>query len=1782
MLKKIEATRKTKQGRTWGRRLLAFVLCFVLSFSLMPTALALRIYEEQGMSSALSKCSSRTLEEAKDLAEELYEDKVLPEDDNDSDWDDFYEYYWKQYSRKTGLTGDGKIFDTVGSYRYEILEGEALNYYYSLWLNRWWDALSADKQEEHLKAWAQTAKRSGVTQADKSSIVKVQVTTAMLKEANDTSDWKRDYCDHLEGGELTLPRTAADYYWILIGGQSPSWSGEESDGGQAVKNTYLMRVDTGVNPGTNVMYLGVRYTDTQGVERTEFLFPHENSMQDGFALAEKYGTPKTRQELVESVTGYKTQNSYSTSDGLRAYSYDYYLFSPHYELKEFLGIDVFLRYPMNRSYTKGWTCAGLYFYRVDELYGIDMAGYYSDNYYISFKGELMSRLEIQGSGGVVDFELDKSDILYRLGREADTGYTLDTVNQPYDSRADEFLFKIDFADVAGGGVEALAANYSSSGDRRLSSPIEAMTLRVTYLDSLGEERTVDMPVITSMLTWAVEKGALNASLPIAGIAQQGESVMFPGRLPDFVEFKTVTLIYGSNAAQKARLVEPSSGGYASRIKELTNDSINIAGFQIYNADVGVSLGASSKLTNNARLDLEVSNTAAPDYYYTGNNVSGMMVKPGGSVILSDLMRPYTPGAALKPKQDPNNYIVVITTDDMDRAGTQEDIHLRIGYVSTTGSPRETDAISLREAAQNYYGYWPGINGDAAYTGAMCAKGQLVIALPIADVNKFTSATFIMNTHATDDWQMKDIKIYNTSEIGPRQIVWEITGFSDRRIWRSFDESETAVVARYPNLLDDAEDSKVYLGGNVYTQTIYFGEDAKSVIEQNQEKLDWSEIRYSMTIKEAMQDLGFAQADSTYRVDVKVASNSESSMDSGDCGSQNLFYFKLNFESGSSGYVLANQQLTADGFRADRTETFYITTNEDYGALSAVSIIPEDDSGSDNQDPFDKLNISNIVVSKEASGGVAKAWRVENVGWIDVNYRDKGAESTASGRPGRTEGEIAHSYPVTSQGYSMNLLFAMSTGSYDKSSSASNYDITTVNPTYRGSMVATIEYYDTSGMLRKQSVDVVRAMYEYAARNPEYYSETYRASDGNNETRAKSDPSFMFRGGHVDRFYVMLTDVKQIVRVRMGLSSEVATTWKLDRLDVYQLCSDGVLQLTATDEYRRTNKVEPLCVSTEDSGYALFTMAPENSMQTLGEEQSMVVNMTANTIDVKMEGSNWTSAITREPNNKNDMLNIYVYMGESEVPISEYDMNCSVVWGNANTAGAQTSAVGKLDKAPNANMFYYTGFKVSGISALYGIALKGSYREVLNARIDHVVVQHVRSGVTIGSYYFYANASAESQVTLSYDPENPGVDTDITANGRQVVKLFFAPDMEEMLLSPDVSDIAVAIRYRTTNDAGMAGSEGAYYNSHFEFLSKLKLPDEKGAKYTRITPGMVAEVEFNEPYIGEIVGITLATVGNAKAELDSACVGLYTDNSGKASGWYDFANGAVLSATPYTLQATSKSVAPVELTFTTNKDATTVSSGADSGLTCPIRMTVVYTSAQTGGREETTFNDIRKYLVNGDFGAGKTATIQMFMRDVSAIRSVTLEPYTIDTVSSAIWGLTDVSCKAIVNGEVKSSGPVTVNRIIAEDSPVSVNFSEVYMKLKASAYNDTSGVTVERNTDVNGSTEIAVKSGGNVTITPTLVGSLDGYGYQVSATSESGAEVFCYRVSDGKIVFTAPENTSGNVVKYNVTVSSQESPGVKSSVLINVESKSKEQPAVPESTPEPTPEPAPEPSGEPTT
>ena len=86
----------------------------------------------------------------------------------------------------------------------------------------------------------------------------------------------------------------------------------------------------------------------------------------------------------------------------------------------------------------------------------------------------------------------------------------------------------------------------------------------------------------------------------------------------------------------------------------------------------------------------------------------------------------------------------------------------------------------------------------------------------------------------------------------------------------------------------------------------------------------------------------------------------------DAGSGNYFYFQLVFENGTSGVVLANQQLSSDSFRRGITESFQIKTTQNYGNIRSVRIIC--DNTSSTSDVFDKLNIENITVTLQGNTG----------------------------------------------------------------------------------------------------------------------------------------------------------------------------------------------------------------------------------------------------------------------------------------------------------------------------------------------------------------------------------------------------------------------------------------------------------------------------------------------------------------------------------------------------------------------------------------------------------------------------------------------------------------------------------------------------------------------------------------------------------------------------------------------------------------------------------------------
>lgn len=1588
---------------------------------------------------------------------------------------------------------------------------------------------------------------------------------------------------------VTVNATSAEVdYYRMLKDPEHAITPEEVKGG-----TYLLRADTGVLGGNNVLYFGIRYTDSDGVERTEFLFPHENSLNDGYSMAELYGSPVQRLNRVYAATDYSVSNSYGDSDGLKPYSSDMYLFRPGYDFQTLNEIDVFLRKPMNKDQgSKGWTCNGLYFYDVESLYGVDMSGFYSGSYNISFRGELLGYLEED----TVDFELEGSDIVYKIGNAAGTDYKLAAPSEEkryYDSQSNEYLIKLDIADTLSAGIESLAAFYND--DYRLKQVVEALTIKLQYEDTNGRSRTVFMPAITSMVGWLVENDLISQTLPIAGLAQQGDNILFTANIPDFSKLLNFDLIYGDDAAPAAGVSATAGVTRATRLKGLVNDSMAITGAQIYGNDASVNYAL-----NGASLKFSVNGN--PLYYFVANDSNGKTIASGTTNVS---MSPYREGAALKPndKAGAEHYIVVITTDDMTQAGTKADLSLKVGYIYSDGKEYETNAISLREAAESFYGYWPCAEGQSAYPAAASPGMELIAELPITSANRFTSVTIAMDSRSTDDWQMKELAIYSVDELGNRKIVWNdpqpsdtaannLRKITDRIITREFDRTQENLVARYPSLKDIAESEeepdKLYLGGNIFVKTIYFGENSKSDI--NEKKIiNWNEYRYSMSYKDTLQDLGFTNRDSLYQVDVKVASNSESTSKDGDTGSQNLFYFKLIFENGNSGYVLANQQLSADGFRADRTETFYIATNEDMGSLSAVSIIPEDNSGSDNQDVFDKLKISYIDVIKVSDEALSKSWRVDNVGWIDINYLDRGAEETSSGRPGRTEAELAQIKTVTSKGYSVNLLFVMNTGSYERGENDVNRSASRDNPQLVGSVVATIEYYDNSGILRKKSVDVVRAMYDYAGRTATNYGDSYKDEDGESVARAQSDESFMFRANHNDRFIVSLNDVNIISKIRFGVRSEVSTTWKMNKLSIYQITGSGNLQLTTADEYKRSNEVEWLCDSFSDDGYKLKVFMPDRQGEVIGEEQSLPVTFTQHKLNINMSGSKWSSTISKTPVNRNDTLNLYVFMKDDPIatPITDYELKGNVQWHSSNPDGDRADSIGFFNKDVANNMFYYNGLPVSGIDTIKSLTVAGSSRKIIMADLDHAIIQHVRSGVTIDNYYVdFEGASAE------YTKESDCIPlTELETNAYdqfQTVSLLLDEDCPEMDILADKQDLAVSFSYKTDNDRYGSGSSYTYRTPYI-FLSELTDKNNK-LLYPTIKPGMVLQIPFSEPFVYEITDLSLVMVGdNSQISLDSAYISR-KNASGSVIDWVSFDRGGEVDGTPFTAMPSENNViTPVKLVFTNLSDARIVSSGPDDGASAPIRMTLNYSNINSGGNESLVIDDIRKYLSSGDFAVteeGNTATIQFFARNIGSIRSLRLEPYAKDPASSASWGIdaiySEINCKgtmkqssAVLSHEELISGVKTLRpgKTAAEGLPVTVNMSSVYEILTVSYYDDVLGITNKPKTDINGTIAISVPEATKFTITPNIVGTLDGYGFTTEMVQLMGAAqvpVNFGKTSGKSLIFDPPENESTEAVTYIVTCYSEEVPSVSASVQITIAGKEKEEIIIPIIDPAPAP------------
>lgn len=1506
------------------------------------------------------------------------------------------------------------------------------------------------------------------------------------------------------------------------------------------KRTFALTMTTGVTSGTQnvadqIGFIRVKYTASDGSgTHYEYLFPGDGdfitSMQTAMSLGEKNNNGNADlsklKELGYSITGYTAMTPF------QAYSENTLLFSTIYDAKSFEGIEI---------YGKGngeWNCQAMQLYEVDaSKVRVSMAGTYSNQYYIDFTGECLLELTKP-----VTFRWTNSELM-----KVTTSGGKGTVKAPEGNEKDrkmgasEYVFRIDIADVYGAGANALASSTSTTIiDQGF---LEMLALNVRYTDSDNVTREVNIPVITSALTEALAQEDTSVRTgKIVSVAQEGDTLVFTANLPGCDSIVSANVIYGYEGALAATGMQYVSGEKSTTANAFHNntynslddasvkDSLQVTGISVYSAEnttAKVSLqdemlrATLTKSESGDAADTEAgsgdSDTGAePLYYYKAQRTTGTSVEYGSQTNIT--FTKYEDGVSILPSDQTERYLIVLKTDSPTSAGTTGSLRLKLKYKDTVGYQQETNEMVLSEQCQNYYGYWPGVSSDFAYLAGVQSGGELYFLVELSNVDYFNGVDISLDSR-NDDWQMSGMDIYLVRNLGKRGASDESVSAggtsSDRKYFRTSETSQMLALAQ--TLLVQAGE----------TQTLDIRSDNTSEVVDTDDD-DWSDIKYSMSYEQAKSIKNFAKGRESYVVKVQVGGSQVTDTENGDCGSSNQFYFQLVFEDGTTSYVLANQQLSSDGFRTGAEETFTITANHDYGELTAVRIIPEDLD--DKSDIFDKLNIESITVVKSSTNAVSKQWVVSNVGWIDIDYRDQGEEQT--GRKGRSQDELARAYTVSYSESVVNLEFAVTTATYNAGDSQ-----------LQGKMTGVLTYRDSNGETQTQTIDLVHSMYEYMDRTPSSTSNT----------------DYMFRGDHTDRFIVSVENPSEIISLKLNVNSTVQTTWNVKGVSVKLASKNSTLQLNMQNEYELVSDEEVISVCEQDStkvpAYDLFCST--------NTTDSLLINFNENQISIDdTDNGKSVSAISRQPQSYNDTLNVYVYMSDNADPVSNYTMKTAAQYTKVYGGVYQTSHALTYDSEKG--MYYAKGLNASAMQTLNSLYIKADptvSSGYPSALLKYAVVQRVRSGVVIETTRIdFAENNAIYGVSR-------GPDSQPTTSGEeQIVSLAFSEDTSDVSLTAEDYDVAVSIRYTTTLDPSGSKIE---YNSPYIFLTDQQI--------NAIKAGQTVDITFGQSYVEEITGVTLATTTqngteNPKITINSAVAATYqvqTQTNTSAStgdgsqdtesktrtltGWYSFANAITLNNGEQTMQRTGTgtsgtgTVTELSLAFATAN----AEEGSNTGHSGKISMTIGYTNYD-GANREITCDDIRSHLTSGSFNSGETGVVRLQIADISEVRWISITPKSDTGSGTGSWKISTVT-GTLKAGDQESAFARTVDRYFTETEGGKINVN-VRVSLTAQTTNSSGNVSTRNVT--NDTAAFLVESGQPVTMQVNLTGSEEGFDVtaeEYDIQTDAGKTVNEFLSVDGtNVTFNTPANYTGANINYRVIVTSKETPSCKSVINVTVQ------------------------------
>lgn len=1170
---------------------------------------------------------------------------------------------------------------------------------------------------------------------------------------------------------------------------------------------------------------------------------------------------------------------------------------------------------------------------------------------------------------------------------------------------------IQIADAAGAGVESLLAHSSGSleqdgnygtGWEQLKSqasddaskayqnlaPLfqEFMNLEITYLDVFGSTRKVSVPFFTTYMACILKQndGRLTGGTWetwISGILQQNENAALSLPLAQYDSLVGLRLTYGTAP-------DGLSNTYSNfKTVDTASDTITVENLCFYE---GVTESNFVNKYDTEKLACVLDTSLSPAYSWSSSSGAGQKLSTGSSISASLSAENLSTGAPTSLRDFSSSYVVRIKTADIETADTDDPVSVSITYTNQAGQQQNTSVYSLQTLADNFYGA-SYCNAPANYQYALHMRRNCLCEFTVDLPGAATIDAITLTLEGANEWQVEYVSVYKLSGLEQRRGEREGNGLDESQIYwqRDFDESNLVASAR----------QSVLLYANSPSKTIWFTtvdeEGNETAPEQPVKEEEYlTSLPTSMTYNDALKNLGLSIVKCTYQINVNVA-------DVEDAGSSNYFYFQLVFENGTSAVVLANQQLSSDSFRQGMTESFQIKATQNYGNVTAVRIIC--DNTSSTSDVFDKLNIESISVTLNSSSGISKTWLVERVGWIDITYVDEGADYGVDGleefseNDGLSNEEIVKEFGVTRTATAVDLLFCISTSAASAPDSSSPLD-----NALQGRFEATLIYRDSDGMEQSMNFDLTAKIQEY------------------NDT---DKTSWLYRPNHVDRFTLSMTDISSVLGLtitRTGGRSD--TQWVVDAVSVQQVGGLGEVYLSPvlTEYMRDPSSAVDLAVSTNESGVPYVISGDGNA----------TITFTENTIDVvsQEDSESWNATISRVPESSSETLNIYLFPGStigssytftSSSPAVRATVKYTTVYGGSLVQNS--FVLGNLGQLNGQTVLYGKGLKVSAMSSLSTMLLSSTSAGGEQPYIGTAVVERVRGGVVMATYYF----DYGSYYLGNGNPESAPSST-LTATAMHQVLHLQPASGQAAVLTAETSDVAVALRYTSSLDPA---ENKTVYQTPYVYLTD--------AGYAAVLTGQRLEIPFSASNVGDVVGLSVISSGPI-VSFDNALVYNYAGQEGDDSsllGACYLAQTFTASSITSVLSAQEETVVPAVFRFTTAAEEV-AGGAATSG---QVSMTVRY-MGNSGQSRTMTFDDLLSYLpTDVTPTAGSTVEVSLLLNDAAYLQDIIL-------TAQDSWFVTAASADLTLPDGQLSSSATTVNNWADSDG--------LTVDLRPDAYRDT--------------------------------------------------------------------------------------------------------------------------------